>query len=230
MVWGWGKAEYAGLVQRYREYRGITWTLNNEILPKYLSKSVLDAAGRAVGMLRGNTLVMDNEDDIGLLIDYAIHDCREKGGNAVARYRPEAGLDPESDEYKVVKALSESFYTLVGVSAALPGVGIRVVDLLAERKYLLIDMAFSRTGGKGLVLATRILPYGEFVATSGVALPVDAETLEKIHDSILPKYEIAQEGKCILAGGRRKAAELTAAVIRLCLRRGASDRIRYEGI
>jgi hypothetical protein len=183
-----------------------------------------------VGMLRGNTLVMDHEDDIGLLMDYAIHDCREKGANAVARYRVQAGLDRESDEYKVVKAFSESFYTLVSVTAALPGVGLRVVDLLAERECLLIDMAFSRTGRKGLVLATRIVPYGEFVTTSGVALPVDAETLEKIHDSILPKYKIAQEGKCILAGGRRKAAELTAAVIRLCLRRGASDRIRYEGI
>ena len=229
MLYGWRKTEYFRLVDRYAEYRRIAWKLNNEVLPKSLSKSVLGAAGRQLGMLRKNTLVLGNEDELGLLMDYSIHDCREKGGNAVSRYRAEVHLDPDSDEYAVVKAMSESFYTLIEAVEVLPGVGVRVADLWADREYLLIDMGFSKTARKGLVLATRILPFAEFVTTSGAALPVDAQTLRDIRDTVVPRHKIAQDGKCSLANGRRKAADLTAAIIRLCLESGASDRIQYVG-
>jgi hypothetical protein len=230
MLWGWKKTAYSRLVDRYAEYRKIAWKLNNELLPKYLSKAVLDTAGRELGMLRKNTLVMDHEDEIGLLMDYSIHDCREKGGNAVSRYRADSHLDPQSDEYTVVKAMLESFYTLIEVVEVLPRVGVHAADLWADREYLLIDMGFSRSARKGVVLATRILPFEGFVTTSGAALPVDAQTLREIQDSVLPRYKIEQEGKCTLAGGRRKAADLTAAIIRLCLESGASDRIQYEPV
>ncbi|OHB62498.1 MAG: hypothetical protein A2Y76_05200 [Planctomycetes bacterium RBG_13_60_9] len=228
MLWGWKSTKYSPLVKRYREYRRIAWNLNNEVFPEYLSRSIFDAAGKKLGMLQKNTLVMGNEDEIGLLMDYSIHDCREKGDNAVSRYRADAHLDPQSDKYAVVKAMSESFFTLIEAIEVLPGVGVGVADLWADREYLLIDMGFSKTARKGLVLATRILPFERFVTTSGAALPVDAQTLREIQDSVLPRYKIEQEGKCTLAGGRRKAADLTAAVIRLCLQSGASDRIQYK--
>jgi hypothetical protein len=227
MLWRWRKTEYSRLVDRYQEYRRIAWKLNNEVLPKYLSRSVLDTAGRELGMLRKNTLVMGKEDEIGLLMDYAIHDCREKGDNAVARYLADSDLDPRSDEYTVVNAMLKSFYTLVEVAEVLPRVGVRVADLWADREYLLVDMGFSKTARKGLVLATRILPFQGFVTTSGAALPVDAQTLREIQATVVPRYEVAQEGKCPLANGRRRAANLTAAIIRLCLESGASDRIHY---
>ncbi len=88
-------------------------------------------------------------------------------------------------------------------------------------------MGFSKTARKGLVLATRILPFQGFVTTSGAALPVDAQTLREIQATVVPRYEVAQEGRCPLANGRRRAANLTAAIIRLCLESGASDRIQY---
>jgi hypothetical protein len=227
MLWGRRGAGYSPLVDRYREYRRIAWKLNNEILPEYLSRPTLDAAGKRLGMLRRNAVVMDHEDELGLWMDYAIHDVWERGSNAVGRYRRDVPPEPRSDEYAVVRAMSESFYTLVRVMEALPRVGVRVLDLWADQEYLLIDMGFSRSARRGLVLATRILPFGEFVTTSGAALPVGGPTLQQIQDSVLPKYKIAQEGKCALADGRRKTAELTAAIIRLCLESGASDRIQY---
>jgi hypothetical protein len=226
-LWGWRRSEYSRLVRRYKEYRRIGWRLNNEILPGYLSKSLVETTAQKLGMLRKGKLVMGHEDEIGLVMDCSIHDRWERGRNAVLRYRADSDLDPASDEYAMVKAMLESFYTVVRVVEVLRRVGVRVADLWTEQEYLLIDMGFSVSARKGLVLATRILPFAEFVTTSGAALPVDAEVLREIRDSIVPKYKVAQEGKCILAGGRRKAADLTAAIIRLCLESGASDRIRY---
>lgn len=230
MLWGRKKAESSRLVGQYQQYRAIAWDLNNKALLEYLSRAVLTTAGKRLGMLRKNTLLMDHEDEIGLVMDYATHDVWERGGNAVSRYRADVPPDPRSDEYAVVKALSESFCTLIEVVQVLPRVGVRVADQWADREDLLLDMGFSRTARKRMVLATRIFPFEEFVTTSGAALPVDAELLREIQDSILPRYKIEQEGRCTLAGGRRKVADLTAAVIRLCLQSGASDRIQYEPV
>ena len=69
-------------------------------------------------------------DQIGLIMDYCIYDYREDGLNAVARYIVDAPLNPDSDEYAVVKAMSESFYTLLQVEEVLPGVRVRTSDLM----------------------------------------------------------------------------------------------------
>ena len=145
MLLGRRGAGYSRLVDRYREYRRIVWKLNNEVLPEYLSRPTLDTAGKKLGMLRRNAVVMDHEDELGLWMDYAIHDVWERGGNAVSRYRANVPPDPRSDRYTVVKAMSESFYTLVRVVEVLRKVGVRVFDLWADREYLLIDMGFSQS-------------------------------------------------------------------------------------
>jgi len=228
MFWGWKKTKHSQLVDRYGRYRKIVWKMNNEVLPEYLSRSVLGMAGKALGILRGDKLLLGDEDEIGLVIDYAIHECCERGRNAIQRFLGDSGLDRNSDEYVVARAMSESFYTLVRVEEVLRGVGVRVADLFAGREYLLVDMGFGMSAVKGGVLATRLFAFEGFVTTSGAALPVDAETLGRIEKSVLTKYRIEEQGKCTLAGGRHKAADRTASIIRLCLKAGASDRIRYR--
>jgi hypothetical protein len=127
--------------------------------------------------------------------------------------------------------MGESFHTLVEVTEVLPAVGIRVADLLADRReYLVIDQALGRTAQKGGVLATRLFAFEEFVMTSGAGLLVDAATLREIRASILPRYGTEEGGQCQLAGGREKAADLTAAIIRLCLSSRAADQRRYEDL
>ncbi|MEN6337644.1 MAG: hypothetical protein ABFE01_25605 [Phycisphaerales bacterium] len=221
------KMRQSQLLDRYTRYRKVVWKLNNEILPNYLSSAVFGMGGKALGILQRNKLILDNEDDIGVMMDYCIHECRERGSNAVQRYRAESRLDPGSDEYIVAKAMSESFYTLVRVEEVLRGVGVRVVDMFAGREYFLVDIGFGSSAVKGGVLATRLFSFDEFVTTSGAALPVNAEILRRIEKSVLTKYRIEEDGKCTLAGGRQKAADRAAAIIRLCFKGGASDRIRY---
>jgi hypothetical protein len=227
MAWGLKKTEHSQLLERYVRYRKVVWKLNNEILPEYLSRAVFGMGGKALGILQRNRLILGNEDEIGIVIDYCIHECRERGSNAVQRYLADSRLDPDSDEYVVAKAMSESFYTLVRVDEVLQGVGVQMVDLFADREYLLIDIGLSASAAKGGMLATRLFPFDEFVTTSGAGLPVDPGTLARVQSAVLTKYRIEEEGKCTLAGGRQKAAERTAAIIRLCFKGGAADRVRY---
>jgi hypothetical protein len=228
MAWFLKKHEYSRLVDRYRRLREIAWRFNNKVLPEYLSKRALETCTKKLGIWQKGTIVFENEDEMGVLADYCIHDYRDEGGTAVERYVADSHPERNSDEYAVLKAMLESFHTLVRVTDVLPGVGVRVTDLLTDCGYLLVDMGFSKTARKGLVLATRLLPYEEFVTTSGAALPVDGEILREIGHSILPQHGTDKDGQCILSGGQRRAADLAAAIIRLCLQRGASDRIQYD--
>ncbi|MBN2312628.1 MAG: SEC-C domain-containing protein [Sedimentisphaerales bacterium] len=136
-------------------------------------------------------------------------------------------LDPDSDEYTVVRAMSESFYTLVQVRDVFPGVGVRVNDLFADREYLLIDMGLSQTAAKGLVLATRLIPFDDFVMTSGAALPIDSkEMFLKIINKLLPQYGSTDDEYISL--DMKQRADLTAAIIRLCLENDMSSQIEYK--
>jgi hypothetical protein len=221
----------ARLVRWYQQLRQVGWKLNNEVLPEYLPRQAYETCAKRLGLWQRGTLVLEQEDEIGVLMDHCIHDFHPRAGNAVEQYIAEADPDPGSDEYVVLKAMLESFHTLVQVTQVLPGVGVRATDLLAQGcEYLIVDMGFGSSARKGCTLATRILPYGEFVTTSGAALPVDEGTLGEIRRSILPRHGTDKDGRCPLPGGRQRASDLAAAIIRLCLSRHAMERIQYAEV
>ncbi len=216
------------LIARYKEVRKIICELQNDALLKYVSKKALDVCGKKLGILQNNTFVLDDMDQIGVVMDYCIYDYRQDGLNAVARYKADSQLNPGSEEYAVVEAMSESFYTLVQVKDVLPGVGAIVNDLMGDRQFLLVDMGLGKTATEDLVLATRLLPFEGFVTTSGAALPVDQETLEEIFDYAFQHYG-TEDGEYIDVDIRQRA-DLTAAIIRICLEANASDYIKYEDV
>jgi len=216
------------LVARYKELRKIIVELQNDALLKYVSKKTLDVCGNKLGVMRNNTFVLDDMSQIGVVMDYCIYDYREGGLNAVALYMVNFQLDPDSEKYTVVKAMSESFYTLVQVKNVLPGVGAIVEDLMGDGKFLLIDMGLGRTAAEGMVIATRLLPFEDFVTTSGAALPVDQETLEEIFDFAVQHYG-TEDGEYLEVDTRQKA-DLTAAIIRMCIEGNSSEHVRYEDV
>ena len=222
------ETKYSHLVARYKELRKITFRLQNEVLPEYLSKRAFEICGKKLGVLHNNTLVLDNMDQTGVIMDYCIYNYRERGLNTVLRYLADSQLDPDSDEYVVVKAMSKSFHALVQIADVLPGVGVQSRDLLNNREYLLIDMGLSQTAVKGVVIATRLLNYEDFVTTSGAALPVDEEALVEILDFALQHYG-TDDGKHIEVDIDERD-DLTAAIIRICLHKESSSEIEYRDI
>ncbi len=162
------------------------------------------------------------------MIDYCIYDYHEGGENAVSRYVTENPPTPDSDEHVVLKAMLESHYSLVQVEDIVERIGIWAHDLLNNRRFLLVDIGFSQTAGEGVVIAARIIPFEDFVMTSGAALPVDTDTLIQIMDLLTEQVD----------GGPSKfrdfsveqKADLTASIIHICLEADASSRIAYEDV
>jgi len=216
--------EYSKLVSRYKKFREITRELHS-ILTKQVTKKTLEECGRRLGIMVRGTFVFRDMDEGAVLMDYCIYEYRQDGTNVVSRYLVESPPVLDSDEYVVLKAMSESFYTLVQVERVLPGVGAEVDDLLGDRKFLIIDMGLGATAVKGLIIATRVLLFEDFTMTSGAPLVVEPKTLAEIFDFAEQKFGFKDE-KYINFDMRQRMA-LTTEIIRLCLKQTDSH-IEYQ--
>jgi hypothetical protein len=59
--------------ETYRRVRQVSFELNNGKLVPALSKAAIDFAASSLGMLRGNVIVFDTEDESAVLMDHAIY-------------------------------------------------------------------------------------------------------------------------------------------------------------
>ncbi len=204
------------IAARYQRLRPIRLRLNNELVRR-LSRDVLNEGAKKIGILRGGMFVFDNEDETSVLMDYCIYDVCRKGRNAVEQYLCDCPPNLDSDEMACLRAMQHATYALVAVLRVEPGVGCHIRNLFTEETRLLVDFGLSETAQPGTLMATRLLDFGGFVATSGAAIPV----------GILDNDELDEWQRKISAGANDDRFD-PAPLIRSCLQRGASSKVRYE--
>ena len=207
------------LVARYQQLRTNSRNLNNRLVTR-LSKDTLHEGGRKLGILKGNTLVFDTEDEPAVLMDYCIYDVRRKGRNTIEQYLIDCPPDPESGETTCLQAMQHAIYSLFVVESVERGLGVTVRDLLSQEVLLVVDMGFGSSAQPGLVLASRLLPYDGFSITGGAALPVGVLSAE-------------QRGTLLTAMSAAMTPDDNgyfdpAPLIRACLSGGCSSHVEYQ--
>ena len=220
--------DYTELVEQYKRYRKIGLEINGVLL-KYLPKKAIQECGRNLGIMSGETLVFQDEDESSVLMDHCIHDYYENGRNAISRYMEESQPLLGTDEYALLQAQSQSFYTLVQITEVVEHVGVWADDLLGSRQFLIVDIGFSETAVEGVVLATRLIPFADFVMTSGAARVLDEKCLRNIFAYLEQQFN-SDDGKYLEIPARRRP-EMTAAILRFCLQQPEdSPRIQYQDV
>jgi len=214
----------AQLTKQYQRIRAITQKLYQDDLPRYLSKKAFQTCGQKLGVMQNNTLVLSDTDHTSVLMDYCLYEYRENGQNAISHYLAETPLEAGSDEYRVTRAMSESFYALLLVEQVQPGIGVHVLDILRERRFLLMDLNFSQTAVPGVVIATRVLPFDGFAITAGAPLSVDAGMMTKIKNILVQRLEDERKGK----NDAQKWTDLATTVIRMVLQGESSTKVKYR--
>jgi hypothetical protein len=204
------------IVACYRRLRPIRLRLNNELVRR-LSRDVLDDGAKRIGIYRNGTFVFENEDETSVLMDYCIYNVYRNGRNAVQQYLGDCPPDADPDEMACLRAMRHATYALVAVLGVEPGVGCRVRNLFTEETRLLVDIGLSQTARRGAVIATRLLDFGDFIATGGAALPL----------GVLDNDELDQWQRKLRAGVDDERSD-PAPLIRTCLQGGASSNIRYQ--
>lgn len=159
------------LIDLYNQYREEEIKLVNEKIFKTLDKAILLNAARVLDMTDENDNIMfTDENQMGALMDFAIHEMRIDGQNAVDRYIEKYGAENEMEK-KVFDALKSSYtslYRVVNISQEKNMLFLK--DLLKDtRNTRLIDINLSSGGDSNILLFTRILPFPELNMTSGAS-------------------------------------------------------------
>jgi hypothetical protein len=155
-------------IKLYRQYREVGTELAHKITESCLSPETITGAAKLLGILRGNQITLESEEEGTAVMDFTIHDYQANGKNAIAIYRDEVGAENQQEENLIAAQLS-SYTSLFKVTETLRRENALILkDLLNDQENIqLTDISMSKTAPIGLLLFTRVIPLEEFNITSG---------------------------------------------------------------
>lgn len=158
------------LGSEYRAYRNAAMSLNNKIMDNALKKEDFQEAGRRLGILKEDIFVFKDEEESNVLMDFALYDIRTSGRSAVEAYQ-ELGETGSSLEKEILQGMASSYTSLFKIESISVSENILVLrDLLNNIGGIkLIDIAFSQSAVRGLLLFIRLVPFKDLYMTSGIS-------------------------------------------------------------
>jgi len=169
---------------RYKQIRQ-TGTRLNGLLVGRLSRETYYKGAEQLGIFHNGKIVLDDESQGCVLMDYCIFNVYCQGRNAVDQYLAEAKPASDSVEIDCWKAMRSATYSLLVVESIVPGVGCYVRDVANDSKRLLVDVGLSQSCKPGFVMSTRILDFGDFITTGGAALPIGNQSDSEERDLLM---------------------------------------------
>lgn len=180
------------IIKLYKQYRQIGTALNDKIMESCLKPETITGAAKLLGILRGNQLILESEEEGTAFIDFAIHDYQVDGRNAIATYQDEIGAENQQEENLIAAQLS-AYTSLFKVTEKLKRESVLVIkDLLNQQEIQLTDISMSQTAPVGMLLFTRVIPLAEFNITSGSSFVFEED--QEIH-LIKKQKSLAQKVK-----------------------------------
>ncbi len=173
------------LINKYKNYREVGRKLHEKIIDTSLDRAVFIKAAKLFGMARGNTLILENEDELSNLMDFALHDYKVNNKNVIEIYKEKAAPMNEIEK-EVLDAFLLSYTSLFKVvSISKKENSLILKDLLNKKDNIkLIDIAFSKHGVPGLLVFGRLVPFKDFNMTSGAVFGFHGE----LEDYIIKNY------------------------------------------
>ncbi len=177
--------EQKELIKKYKNHRDVGRGLHEKIMHASLNREVLIKAAKLLGIARGDTLILEKEEELGTLMDFALHDYKVNKKNIIEIYKEKASPLNETEK-EVLDALLLSYTSLFKiVSISKKENSLLLSDLLNKKDGIrLIDIAFSEHAVLGLLLFTRLVPFEDFNVTTGAVMAFPG----KLEDYIIKKF------------------------------------------
>jgi uncharacterized protein YjiS (DUF1127 family) len=156
-------------VGRYQAYRRTCRELADKIRDALVERDTLMAAGRLLGIARGRTFRLEEENEVNALIDFTLYE-RLRGPAPVQRYRESIG-GQTALERDALEAMCAARTALFRVVETVPGENeLWLAECSTESPAVkLVDIGLSRSGVPGMLLFTRVIPCPDFHMGSGIA-------------------------------------------------------------
>ena len=157
------------IIEKYKTYRKVGMELNHKMIDTCLDHDVLMESARLLGIARGDTLRFDSEDEMNVLMDFALNEYRVNNKNTIKIYLEKMGWQNEIEK-DILDALLSSYTSLFKVTSISKAENTLFLnDILNKKNNIkLIDIALSKTAIPGLLLFIRLLPFRDFNMTSGM--------------------------------------------------------------
>ena len=209
----------SAILEDYKRLRATGTRLNLE-LHDMLRPGDVQTAGRRLGLVRGNVLTLDTEDQIGVVLDYAFHNIWHDGKTVIDRMLLEKPPIPGSPEERILRSLQLSFHTQIQITKTIPGFGVECVKGPNRRPITVVDINFSRSAVPGVAMLSRLhSPGPDWFMTTGCALPITGDNIDLLIDAMR---------RFVLSYGREPDDyERETIMLRQCIKAGASENIRY---
>jgi hypothetical protein len=99
------------VLRRYRHLRAIGAHHHSAAL-KFLARPAIVEHARRLGLMMGQTLIANSEEEMTLVFDLAIYTAKEGRNRAIDRYAKVAQLPPDSDERSMLDAMCHAQFSI----------------------------------------------------------------------------------------------------------------------
>ena len=210
------------MLDRYRRFRKAGIALNTG-LAKQVPKAAVPECAKKLGLSKAGTLILNNDDEVGILYEYCFHHYRRAGKNVIERHLEQAPPAAGSAEASLLQAMLKSRFSAFLVEAINPHTGAALLDLITGETFDLVDIGLSQTGTAGVVLVGRILPMDGFNMSSGTLIPLPLPIYEQNLAPVVAKFLPGDGPKSHPLFSPTQEASFTAQLIRTALHAGGED-------
>lgn len=168
-------------IKQYRRYRKVGRELNRKIIDGYVNEIIIDEAARILELGQDRQLIMDTEDDMSVLMDFALYEIRNADGkNQIERYVSE-NKGENHVERELLAAMLQSHTGLFKIESVAPEKGtIQLINLTGAGNVTLTDINFSEMKPSDLIIFFRPIRTSSLVMTSGTAFIFPAEKEQEL--------------------------------------------------
>ncbi|GAB6046783.1 hypothetical protein JCM19379_06060 [Methyloparacoccus murrellii] len=171
----------------YRRFRELA-RRHNLVLVKQLPPAALPECGKKLGLYKAGTLILNQDDEIAVAYDYCLHHHRRGGRNLIERILAQQPPAEGTDELRYLQALAGARFSLFRIAEILPHQGARLIDLLTDQPVDIHDMGLQSTGQPGVIVAGRLLDFGDFSMSSGTLIPIPGTVFEARIQAVMRKF------------------------------------------
>ncbi|UXE58375.1 MAG: hypothetical protein KA717_20015 [Woronichinia naegeliana WA131] len=140
------------------------------MIEKFTDNQSLKVVGKLLGITEGTTVVLDSEEELNFVMDFSIFEYQVEGKNFVQRYQEDETAKKTEIETEILAAQGLSYTSLFKITETDPvNATVTLSDLLNNNQELkIININLSQTAYPGLLIFTRIEPFADFNAASGM--------------------------------------------------------------
>jgi hypothetical protein len=168
-------------VKEYQRYRNAGRELNQKMIETYIDESVLEKAARLLKLGKNRRLVLDTQDDLSVLMDFALYEIKQNGKNIIERYTDEKG-GRNFIERELLSAMTSAKVGLFKLDDVdKNNCHLRLSSLIdIGQSITLTDINFSQTMPNGLLIFFRPIQFSKLAMTSGIAFVFPQELEQEL--------------------------------------------------